>query len=573
MQAIRWFMAIPRLVALVFMLSVGAPPALAGVGGSVVVSFPAVVTLGQTFQVRLTYTNNSDGENLDERVVVSEIRLNPSCTNVLCTVTDPGVFSAAVGQGGFFCAGTIFTPVTAADGTITFQPDAAVELGPASGSEGTNSRKCQIIFNMTVLKLPNDSSPLITGLQTRQTGTAQFTGEDSGLGALGFGTSITAVNQPTISIAKTPDNGTTTAGATATFTIVVTNQGPGAAMGVAIDDTLPSADGLTWQTATPNCQVTANVLHCNVGTLAANASFTAAVSAVVGPQACSVINNTAVASASNAASVQDTGQFTCQMPVLSISKTPDDETIKAGATAKFTIVVTNLGPGPALNVVLDDPLPDGGGVFWSVSSGAGCTVTGAVGLQVLNCPIGMLAQGGHFTASVSAATSLAACDGMDNRAFASGSNAAEVHDDGTVSCDPTGGRMTGGGSIFTGPGGSIRVTHGFQVRCDAKDKRQRLEINWPGVADQNNFHLTDIKKATCIDDPDIAPDPPNAGFDVYIGEGEGTCNGKPATINFIFTDAGEPGVLDTAEYHIAGGCTLDTVESFITNGNHQAHKN
>ena len=133
--------------------------------------------------------------------------------------------------------------------------------------------------------------------------------------------------------------------------------------------------------------------------------------------------------------------------------------------------------------------------------------------------------------------------------------------------------MTGGGSIFTGPGGSIRVTHGFQIRCDPKDRRQRLEINWPGVQDQNNFHLTDMKKATCIDDPDIDPTPPHAGFDTYIGEGVGTCNGKPAAITFVFTDAGEPGTEDTAEYHISGACTLDTVETFLTYGNHQAHKN
>jgi hypothetical protein len=133
--------------------------------------------------------------------------------------------------------------------------------------------------------------------------------------------------------------------------------------------------------------------------------------------------------------------------------------------------------------------------------------------------------------------------------------------------------MTGGGSIFTGPGNQTRVTHGFELRCDANDKRQSLEINWPGTAGQNNFHLTDITKATCIDDPSIQPQPPNAGFDTYIGEGVGTCNGQPATIKFTFTDAGEPGTSNTAEYHISGACTLDTVKTLLTFGNHQAHKN
>jgi hypothetical protein len=136
-------------------------------------------------------------------------------------------------------------------------------------------------------------------------------------------------------------------------------------------------------------------------------------------------------------------------------------------------------------------------------------------------------------------------------------------------CATAASRMTGGGSVFTGT--STRVTHGFELRCDAADKRQSLEINWPGSGGSNNFHLDHITQVLCIDDPAIAPHPPTAAFDTYIGEGVGTCNGKPATIKFTFTDAGEPGKYDSAEYHIAGGCTLDAAKSLLIKGNHQAH--
>ena len=74
----------------------------------------------------------------------------------------------------------------------------------------------------------------------------------------------------------------------------------------------------------------------------------------------------------------------------------------------------------------------------------------------------------------------------------------------------------------------------------------------------------------CCDDPNIQPPPPpNTVVDTYAGTGSvlvlktgyavgtGTCNKLPATIYFILTDAGEPGMSDTAEYHIRGGCTLD----------------
>jgi uncharacterized repeat protein (TIGR01451 family) len=64
------------------------------------------------------------------------------------------------------------------------------------------------------------------------------------------------IDQPVISIAKTPDGATITAGDTATFTIVVTNLGPGTAASVTISDPLPAGGGVNWTTATAGCTVT-----------------------------------------------------------------------------------------------------------------------------------------------------------------------------------------------------------------------------------------------------------------------------------------------------------------------------
>src|SRR5205814_958748 len=121
--------------------------------------------------------------------------------------------------------------------------------------------------------------------------------------------------------------------------------------------------------------------------------------------ACASMDNTATANATNAVSVSDPGHIGCQTPVLAIAKTPDSGTITAGDTATFTIVVTNLGPGTATGVTLvDDPLPAGGGVTWATST-TGCTVSGAVGSQKLNCAVpapGSLAVNATFTAVVTA---------------------------------------------------------------------------------------------------------------------------------------------------------------------------
>lgn len=128
------------------------------------------------------------------------------------------------------------------------------------------------------------------------------------------------------------------------------------------------------------------------------------------------------------------------------------------------------------------------------------------------------------------------------------------------------GRMTGGGSVFTTAG--VRVTHGFELHCDTTKAPNNLEINW---GKGNNFHLTSLTSATCTDDTSITPNPPPAGFDTYHGIGTGTLNGAPATIDFTFTDAGEPGKSDKATISINGGAAL-SVSGTLKVGNHQAHK-
>ena len=130
------------------------------------------------------------------------------------------------------------------------------------------------------------------------------------------------------------------------------------------------------------------------------------------------------------------------------------------------------------------------------------------------------------------------------------------------------GRMTGGGSVFTS---TFRVTHGFQVRCNAADPRQNLEVNWDSG---NRFHMTELTSATCFDSPNISEGQPRAGFDTYQGRGIGRYNGQPgARVKFEFTDAGEPGVNDTAYIRVrdAAGNTVLEVFGRLTFGNHQAH--
>lgn len=137
------------------------------------------------------------------------------------------------------------------------------------------------------------------------------------------------------------------------------------------------------------------------------------------------------------------------------------------------------------------------------------------------------------------------------------------------------GRMTGGGSVFTID--DVRVTRGFEIHCDLRDPNN-IQVNWPG----NRFHMSELTSAVCTDSPAVDQTPPNsAPFDTFTGTGVGKLNNKPgARIEFVFVDAGEPGISDTASIKVfdqSNSLVLyvpgdPNVPGFLDNGNLQTHK-
>src|SRR5437868_4457896 len=113
--------------------------------------------------------------------------------------------------------------------------------------------------------------------------------------------------------------------------------------------------------------------------------------------------------------------------------------------------------------------------------------------------------------------------------------------------------MTGGGSVIgtNAQGQTIRVTHGFQLHCDMSQGPNSLNINWDGG---NHFQLTHLTSVACFHDS-FSPAPPGPSNldDIFNGCGTGTVNGQSGfTTCFTFTDHGEPGDNDTAQYFISG---------------------
>lgn len=167
------------------------------------------------------------------------------------------------------------------------------------------------------------------------------------------------------------------------------------------------------------------------------------------------------------------------------------------------------------------------------------------------------------------------CGLSASTALANGNNSGKGQHNGNQCLH---GRMTGGGLIIFENG--QRVTHGFELYCSAQLGPNSLEVNWNG----NGFHLLNVDFAYCEDDPDIDSGNPDSPIDTLYLAGTGrlhlhTANGlvtyENATIEILFTDAGEPGRNDEAQFRIrtaAGGEVVLEGGGRLEGGNHQAHR-
>jgi uncharacterized repeat protein (TIGR01451 family) len=242
----------------------------------------------------------------------------------------------------------------------------------------------------------------------------------------------------------------------------LTNAGPGDSTGTTLTDPLPGGSGITWTLDTAGssipsgiaCAVTgtapSQTLSCGTDpstsgtvTLAEDTSITLHVTSPTsdstpagnscGPTGHATYANTASFVSGNDGSGDATASVVVNCPALSITKTADAASVPAGSPIGFTVTVSNsstAGTGTALNATLNDPLPAGTGIDWSISPAhtapGTCTINGTAPTQTLVCSFGDMAPGASATVHVLSQTTGATSGTFVNTATATATGMAPV---------------------------------------------------------------------------------------------------------------------------------------------------
>lgn len=170
-----------------------------------------------------------------------------------------------------------------------------------------------------------------------------------------------------LSIQKTADRDTITAGGKITYNLIIRNLGPNPAFAITVRDTLPD-----FVTAIAPDSLSGNALFWQIDALAAEQNTTITYQARVEsplPQSpLELINSSRVFAANDTNSANNFATVTIvasNLPPpparnydLSIQKSANLDSVTAGESITYTLVVRNLGPNTAFNVTVRDTLPE-----------------------------------------------------------------------------------------------------------------------------------------------------------------------------------------------------------------------
>ncbi|HTS72227.1 MAG TPA: hypothetical protein VMG74_00775, partial [Gaiellaceae bacterium] len=172
---------------------------------------------------------------------------------------------------------------------------------------------------------------------------------------------------PNLSITKTADSPSVSAGSPIGFTVRISNAGANRVTGVAFSDPLPAGAGVSWSidpansdplwtvTGTPPSQ---SLTVDPKVTISPGSSSGAHVVSATTPSSCQTYDNSASFTAATE-SGSASASTTVNCPSLAIAKSADAASVSAGAQIGYTVTLANSGAGAASGLALTDNLPSG----------------------------------------------------------------------------------------------------------------------------------------------------------------------------------------------------------------------
>jgi uncharacterized repeat protein (TIGR01451 family) len=271
--------------------------------------------------------------------------------------------------------------------------------GAAQGGSLSPGQSTTVTFEVVV------SGGISANTLIQNTATATYAGATSKLSLTATDSvNIAGSASADLAVTKTNSQNSYIPGNTTTYTIVVTNNGPGPVIGASVLDVIPNeVSSATWSAvygagssgpASGAGDINAAINLANGGT----ATFT--VTAQTRPEAFGDLSNTVVVNPPAGVSDPDLSNNTATdidsvlIPVadLRVTKQVNNPSPTVGGSVQFTMVVINDGPSSATGVVISDLLPTG---FTLVSSSPSGGTTYDAGTGLWN--VGALANAGSAT--------------------------------------------------------------------------------------------------------------------------------------------------------------------------------
>ena len=242
----------------------------------------------------------------------------------------------------------VFLSGSASQGTVSFSG------GVVSANLGNMSQSGVATVTVTVLPTTPGS---ITSTATVASLDTELDPSDN------TATVTTAIKPPTSDLAVQISGAPNPAlvGGTLSYTVSVNNNGPNAASGITVTNTLPAGVViLSAASSQGTATIAGNVVVFNFGTLANGGTDTGTISVI--PTTQGTIVATATVSANQTDPVPGNNTATSSVTVtpaadlaVSISGVPASVVVRSNMT--YVVTVTNLGPNQAAGIVLNDTLP------------------------------------------------------------------------------------------------------------------------------------------------------------------------------------------------------------------------